>query len=608
MSTNLLFVHLASPTYTQIEDELADADHSLYGLADGDDSSPTVSNKLQRGERKYNVKAGMSLPLGITYISAKLKKEFPDLEQYLADYVDEQDSIQDHNSVDEWITAVAQKSMQKTPDIIAISLMFSTAYKFFKHLVAIYKKLWPEATIVVGGIHATNCTQYLLDTTPEADYVFRGESEEAMTKFVQNFIDGAPQSIPGVFSRNTDADFSQLCEVPQNLDDLPFHNYELANYNQYFQAKKLFRRYKDSDDDSLDPNIFEIVGSRGCPFKCSFCSSHSSNDRDVRVRSIENIMSEITHMYHKHGVKHFLFNDDLFTIKKERFFAMIDAFSKSGIPDLQFFTQGFHIDTTNEEMIEAVAGMTDAILFAVDSGSQYIQDNVIFKKNDLGRGKELMAHAQKTGLIVRANFIFGFPGETKELMEESANYMRSVEADWFQIFTAIPFIGTTLHEQLLTLGVFKKRFDETLWERSRYGERQFDMDTITAEELAHFTYSLNLELNFINNLNLRNGRFERAITLFDELLINYPTHIFGLIALYLAYEGLNNKKECQSLEKRILEAVAVDGSSRKMLENHRELLKNTKFYDLEIPVEIPVEITYREPVLLSGREASVKEG
>ena len=105
---------------------------------------------------------------------------------------------------------------------------------------------------------------------------------------------------------------------------------------------------------------------------------------------------------------------------------MMKAFKDANIPGLQFFTQGFHINVTDEEMIDAVAGMTDAILFAVDSGSQYIQDKIIFKNNKLSRGRELMAHAQKKGLIVRSNFIFGFPTETREIMEESANYMRSI--------------------------------------------------------------------------------------------------------------------------------------------------------------------------------------
>ena len=48
----------------------------------------------------------------------------------------------------------------------------------------------------------------------------------------------------------------------------------------------------------------------------------------------------------------------------------------------------------------------------------------------------------------------------------------------------------------------------------------------------------------------------------------------------MAYKGLNDKKECLSVEKRILESVSEDASSHKMLLNHGSLLKNTKFYDL----------------------------
>ena len=70
MNKKILFVHLQAPTYTQIADELSNSSHDSYGLADGDESSPTVTTKLQRGERKYDVYAGMSLPLGISYLSS----------------------------------------------------------------------------------------------------------------------------------------------------------------------------------------------------------------------------------------------------------------------------------------------------------------------------------------------------------------------------------------------------------------------------------------------------------------------------------------------------------------------------------------------------------
>ena len=75
MKKKILFVHLCSPTYTQIADELENPNHDQYGLADGEESSPTVTDKLLRGARKLDVYSSMSLPLGISYLSGLLKKK-----------------------------------------------------------------------------------------------------------------------------------------------------------------------------------------------------------------------------------------------------------------------------------------------------------------------------------------------------------------------------------------------------------------------------------------------------------------------------------------------------------------------------------------------------
>ena len=139
MNKSILFVQPTSPTYTEIEDELVNPNHDKFGIADGDETSPSVTNSVQRGKRKWNVYAGINLPLGISYLSSSLKKHFPNnLEQHVVDYSIERINIQKYKNVDDWILAVAKESMPKEPDIIAISLMFSTAYKFVKKAVAIY--------------------------------------------------------------------------------------------------------------------------------------------------------------------------------------------------------------------------------------------------------------------------------------------------------------------------------------------------------------------------------------------------------------------------------------------------------------------------------------
>lgn len=555
-STSILFVNLPGTPYTELASRLSTVNNVSY--------------------RKYNIK-GKSLPLGLLYLSAYLKDKFQiSLKQYLADYFEKIETIEDYDSVNSFILDVAIKSIPHPPDIVAISLMFATSYKFFKNLLSTYKSLWPNTTFIVGGIHATNTARYILQTT-DIDYVFRGESEIALYKFIKNYRDKKKQNIQGVYRKNDiNLEMNQICELVTNLDELPYPNLELVNFSSYVNARKLFKSYQD-----CDKGVIELVGSRGCPFKCTFCSGHSSNNRNVRFRTIENIMGEIKELYERYGVVRFLFNDDLIVANESRFFKTTNAFRDSGIPGLAFQSQGLDCRFVTNKMIDAVSETSDAVLFAVDSGSQYIQKHIIKKNVNLERVKELVDYSHKKGLIVRCNFIFGFPNETKELMNNAADYMRTLNADWYQIFTAVPFVGTELHDQFVKMGILNK-YDEELWELSHYGVRSFDTDTCTSNELNNFTYSLNLELNFVNNYNLRTGQYARAIEIFKELLSGYPFHVFGQIALYQAYKGLGDLENSLKVKERIHKIIVGNESSREMYEKHRELLKNTEFYSLSL--------------------------
>lgn len=553
--TSILFVNLSGLPYDEMAKRLSVTNTAAYRYAS----------------------SGKVLPLSILYLSAYLKDKFrTSVKQFLADCAENLEILDNYDSVNDFILGVAKKSISNPPDIVAISLMFSTSYKFFKNLLNIYKTLWPKATFIVGGIHATNTAQYILETT-DVDYVFRGEAELALAEFIRNYRDKQNQNIQGVYAKNAYySDFNQICELATNLNNLPYLNWELVNLPLYAKASKVFKRYQ--DDNAM---VAELVGSRGCPFKCIFCSGHSSNNRNVRFRSVENIMGEVKELHKRYGVTRFIFNDDLIVAKEERFFKIINVFKDSGIPGLQFQTQGLHCRFTTNKMIDAISKTTSTALFPVDSGSQYVQDHIMKKKVNLERVKELVAYSHEKGLIVRCNFIFGFPNETKEMMNESADYMRALNADWNVIFTAIPFVGTELHNQFVQKGILKK-YDEELWELSHYGERSFDTDTCTAEELIDFTYRLNLEVNFINNYNLRTNNYKRALSTFKELVGFYPYHVFGLIALWQAYKGLNDMDNCAKVDERIHKVIAENEAGRRMYERYRGLLKDTAYYNLPL--------------------------
>ena len=179
-STSILFVNLPTMTYTEMENKL---------------------RKVSKPDNQF-IYPTKAIPINILYLSSYLKEQFgTSLNQSIADYADMVETLDNYDSVDDFILSIAKKSINNQPDIVAISLMFMLAYKFFKNIVRIYRSFWPNSTFVVGGIHATNTAKHILQTT-DIDYVFRGEGEVSFAKFVRNYIDGQKQNIQGVYSKS----------------------------------------------------------------------------------------------------------------------------------------------------------------------------------------------------------------------------------------------------------------------------------------------------------------------------------------------------------------------------------------------------------------------
>ena len=579
-NTSLCFVTLPLSSLTSLEYEIknrvkltdTDSDY-VYRDEDENDGTPSTTPQLK------------SMAMGILYLSSYIKKEFgSSVNQYMCDLLLEVERLDEYNSIDDFILETIKKNVPKSPDIIAISLMFMFNYKLFKKIVKIYKLLWPSTTIIVGGIHASNTSKLILQTT-DTDYVFRGEGEIALAKFIKNHMNGENQNVPGIYNKKSlSSDCKSVCETPNDLDKLPYPNWDLVDLPAYVNQPAFLH--------GLGSKVLPLVGSRGCPYVCSFCSIRTVFPRNnIRYRSMDNIRGEINELYKRVGVTKFIFNDDLINIKESRFIELCDVF-KNNKPEyeypsnLKFNTQGLHCNLINKKTIDAYATIADTVYLPIEHGSQYAQNHIVNKKIKLERVKnEIVPYCHEKGLIVRANFLFGFPKETKEIMDESANYMRTLNVDWYNLCLANSLPGTDMSTQFEEMGGIKKD-DEDHWEMSNtyaYLSKSAlnnEALVLSPEEMKDFIYSLNLELNFVNNYNLREGLYKRAIHLFKEVVDVFPPHVFAWMSLYEAYKGLDDVDNCNFAFKKVLAIINDSEQSWKMFDRYRNLLKGKTFYNL----------------------------
>jgi radical SAM superfamily enzyme YgiQ (UPF0313 family) len=443
--------------------------------------------------------------------------------------------------------------------------------EFFDLAAAALKRRWPAAVLVVGGNHATNSVALLL-ANPHVDWVARGEGELAFARFVDQVGAGQPIAVKGFYDRAKTAAGGgaclEQCENVDHLDELPHPDWELIDMATYVMASVARKR---SFGSAAEARMGSVMTSRGCPFQCTFCSSHTVHGRKMRYRSVGNVLEELRLLHDRYGVTLIVPEDDLFTVNKPRIMEVLGAIRDEGIPGLEMqFPNALSVNTLDEEVIDALhaAGMRIATL-AIESGSEYVQNHIIKKRCSLKRAKRLVRYIRDNGLLCRCYFILGFPGETRAQMQESIDFARDLQADWCAFMIAMPLLGSEMFDQFGAMGVMEG--GANAWEGT-YAERRFDTAEIGAADLKQLAYRANLDINFLNNSLLREGRYDRAIESFRDVLRIHPFHIFAHYGIMRALLAAGETAKAAAERNRILELIRTNANSAAMLADYGDLM------------------------------------
>lgn len=417
------------------------------------------------------------------------------------------------------------------PDVIGVSLLFSSSYNSCMRVSELCRARFPNAKIVFGGNHATNDYQSLLKL-PAIDYVFRGESEISLVKFLDGLDAGQSAPLPaGVFDKAKAAAGGKACAekgvMVDNLDEIPLPAFKYADIDFY----------------RADVGG-SLMFSRGCPFLCTFCASHSVHGRPMRYKSADRCVSEVKALV-DYGFKKFFVEDDLFGAKKkdlQEISRQVSQFIGDVVIDLP---QGISVAVMDEDRVKAMMemGIKEAAV-AIESGSDYVQKNLIKKNCNLTKARKLLTHMRSVGFDAHVNFILGYPGESAEMRAESIAYMKTLDVNWVYIFHALPLPGSEMFEQFAEVTDIRA-ID---WDGVRLGKRTFDTKDISAKDLEELIYDTNIEVNFFQNSNYRHGRHELAIHFWEKFITKqYPFHIVGKYCIARSLKALGRFDEAEDM-------------------------------------------------------------
>jgi len=290
-------------------------------------------------------------------------------------------------------------------------------YHIQLRIAAEVKKQNPAIITVMGGPQASATAEDTLQAMPFVDYVCAGEGENTVVPFFDAiFRQENPDlsQIPGLYYRENGKVTTGGLPIPRcDLDTLPYWDDRLLPVFDETPAQRQSKRYS-----------MPIDVGRGCPFRCTFCCTSRFWNRMYRLKSPERIVEEIQYYQEKFGIRHFMFSHDAFTVNNKLVEKVCDYILEKKLDITWKCTS--RIDCVSEELLLKMkqAGMRQ-IEFGVETGSERMQKEV--KKNlDLSKVRSIASFLLKNGIEVGLFFMYGFPEETEEDLNQTLQLLFDV--------------------------------------------------------------------------------------------------------------------------------------------------------------------------------------
>ncbi|RJQ33031.1 MAG: radical SAM protein [Actinobacteria bacterium] len=370
-------------------------------------------------------------PIGILSMSSLLKEA-----GYSVFFLDAQF---EQLSVDQ----ISAKIKKIVPDLIGITINVVQAKSALVYINEL-KKIFPSIPLVIGGPFVTGFGKETFDHIKEADFAVQGEGEEAIVNLV-NHLDGrfALEDIDNLIYKNNGQIITNPLKRIFDINALPLPDYDLI--------KDHINLYTPPHPSIAQPSM-HIMCSRGCPFKCQFCSSPTIWGRKVIYRNVESVIEEVDLLISKFGVKEIFFQDDTLNARKKWFFELCHQLIETKLNEKAYFKCPFRVNKKilSRELLQiAKKANFWMIFYGVENGNQAMLQsmNKGIKIRDIKRAFDL---SKQVGIKTFASFMVGNIGETEETYRDSINLMKEIKSDYGGFAFAIPFPGSELYNVALS--------------------------------------------------------------------------------------------------------------------------------------------------------------
>lgn len=424
-------------------------------------------------------------------------------------------AVEDETIVQVLDRAIAEKRPYEVVGISSPTVLIENAWAAASEAKA------RGAITILGGPHLTLQPDESMQR-PEVDLVVRGEGENALVEILKALEapeDGTNSSdlslrsrilgpelagILGLSWRDANGRVRHNLDRPLrlDLDNIPLPAYHLFKIERYTNLNPM--------TDGLDPHAraYTVVTSRGCPYKCTYCSKPITGDT-WRPRSVENVIKEWRMLVHDFHATEIGLTDDIWNLDLKRAKALCRALIDEKLNTVPWVTiHGMKVNHTDLELFQLMkAAGCKRVGFGVENGDEDILKRVIKKAQTLDMVRSAFKNARQAGLQTMGFFIFGMPYETEETMEKTIRLALELDPDLAHFMIAAPYPGTELWKLVEKEGIlFSHNWDDYAIQADK---AHFQIGDLTAELVERKWHEAN------RRFYLRPSRIARRLMMAD---------------------------------------------------------------------------------------------
>ena len=339
------------------------------------------------------------------------------------------------------LAELGERIKREAPGLVGIS---GTTHNLvgITRTVETVKNAAPGIRVCLGGPHVSAFPRESQEIEG-VDYTIRGDGEESLLLLIDSIEDGADvRGIPGLtHALKGKVELAEEHACVRDLDTLPFPARDLVDQSLYTYVL------------GVKSTFTTIISSRGCPYKCSFCSTPHGN---YRARSVKNVVREME-LCAASGIGEIHFVDDTFNLLNDRSANLSREILDRGL-DLKWSFRGRADSITDEEMELAAKAGCVRLHLGVETGSDSGLA-LLNKGTTTAQVERAIRLAGKYGIATAAYFLIGCPHEKSENdVQSTIDFAIRLNPDYamFNILAVYP--GTELHDTAVEKGLLEKDY------------------------------------------------------------------------------------------------------------------------------------------------------